>query len=90
VKSKISLVSLSIYLNKTALKLFITTKIFIISKKKYPQIAYAMKIITPEYNSILEFEVGKLAKDCPFLLETKAAFASKVFKLSIIFSLNMK
>jgi hypothetical protein len=49
-----------------------------------------MKIITPKYGSILEFEVGKLAKDCPFLLETKAAFASKVFKLSIIFSLNMK
>jgi hypothetical protein len=44
-----------------------------------------MKITTPESNSFREFEVGKLAKDCPFLLEIKEAFASKVFKFYFIF-----
>jgi hypothetical protein len=84
VETKISLVSIFIYLNKTTLRLFINTKVFVISRKNNPKIAYALKIIPPDGNSWREFEVGKLAKDCPFLLETKAVFASEVFRLSLI------
>jgi hypothetical protein len=54
---------------------------FIVSKKSNPQEIYAMKVTSKNTFTTEETEIRKLGNSCRFLVETKAAFVSKVNKL---------
>ena len=61
-------------------------------RKNRPKKVYAMKVAFKGSYPTDEAEIGKLGKNCHFLVETKAAFASKVnlsFILKIINNSNL-
>ena len=57
---------------------FIFLKIFAVSKKNQFGKTYALKVTPRVLHSIEELMIGIKAKKCRFLLETKAAFPTKV------------
>jgi hypothetical protein len=60
-------------------------QVFAVSRKNRPDKAFAMKVISMTRFVPKDVEIGKLAKNCNFLVETKAAFASKVIHFMILF-----